>query len=557
MSRAFFPALPLLAVLLAAFPRALTARDRDTGDAAAAERYAEWAAAAIGEGRWEAAEAALERAADYADVSSDLSYLLALARSRLDRPRRLVLDALRLGLAYNRWNRHSAAQARLLEAETLIAVRSFEEALGSLREAGDDGRTLSLKARAYRGLSDSRLFIQTIGEALDRSPRSPEAPRILFAHAAGRIPTADERELVALCLRRLPLLAEADPELAFLAAPFIRDTEEARRCVAAYRAAGGANPAGIPAAINLGIIGDDQAVTELFREPVLDKALLETVWGLLRGAESRRVFQDELSRFTGTIAEDADRDGHDESRAVYREGLLQSYACDADQDLEPELEVFFDRGLPVRAEIAAPPGKVSGQDPVTADGRRVFLEWEQYPLALRAELDNVAYIPRPGDFSFSPLRFRDFLGSSLLYPEREFIRPVSLRSLTAMALFIERPGRTIPGSVERTEMQSGVRRRSNERLGDALVSETEYLLGQPLVQRIDMDLDGRLETLRRFRRSDFPPDDTGELVSSESDWDGDGIYEYGETYRGDTVIRSWDMDGDGVRETSETGARIW
>ncbi|MDR0597661.1 MAG: hypothetical protein LBG14_04050 [Treponema sp.] len=557
MSRAFFPALPLLAVLLAALPRTLNPQDRDTGDAAAAERYAGWAAAAIAEGRWEAAEAALERAADYADVSSDLSYLLALVRSRLDRPRRSVLEALRLGLAYNRWNRHSAARARLLEAETLIALRSFEEALGSLREAGDDGPVLSLKARAYRGLSDSRLFVQTLGEALDRNPRSPEAPRILFAHAAGRIPAADERELVALCLRRLPLLMEADPELAFLAAPFIRDAEEARRYVAAYRAAGGANPAGIPAALNLGIIEDGQAVTELFREPALDKALLETVWGLLRSAEGRRDFEDRLSRFTGTIACDADRDGYDESRAVYREGLLQGYSCDADQDLEPELEVFFDRGLPVRAEIAAPPGEVSGPEPVTMEGRRVFLEWEQYPLALRAELDNVAYIPRPGDFSFNPLRFRDFLGSSLLYPEREFIRPVSRRVLAAMALFIEQPGRTAPGSVERTEMQDGVRRRSREYLGDALVSETEYLLGQPLVQRIDMDLDGRLETIRRFRRSDFPPDDTGELVSSESDWDGDGLYEYGETYRGDAVIRSWDMDGDGVREQSETGARIW
>jgi hypothetical protein len=289
----------------------------------------------------------------------------------------------------------------------------------------------------------------------------------------------------------------------------------------------------------------------------LDNALLETVWGLLRSAEGRRDFAEALSRFTGTITEDADRDGYDESRAVYNEGLLQGYACDADQDLEPELEVFFDRGLPVRAGIAAPPDEVSGPGPVTMEGRRVFLEWEHYPAALRAELDNVAYIPGPGEFFFQPLQFRDFLGSSLLYPEREFIRPVSRRALVAMALFIERPGATVPGSVERTEMQNGVRRRSRERLGDALVSETEYLLGQPLVQRIDMDLDGRLETIRRFRRRDFPPDDTGELASSESDWDGDGVYEYGETYREDRVVRSWDMDGDGVRETSETGERTW
>jgi hypothetical protein len=72
-----------------------------------------------------------------------------------------------------------------------------------------------------------------------------------------------------------------------------------------------------------------------------------------------------------------------------------------------------------------------------------------------------------------------------------------------------------------------------------------------------MDMDGRLETIRRFRRSDFPPEDTGELMSSESDWDGDGIYDYGETYEGDRVIRSWDMDRDGVREYSTAGTRTW
>ena len=303
MSRASLPVLSLLAaVLWWALPCGLNAQDREpAGDAAVAERYAEWALEALAEGRLEEAEAALERAADYADVSSDLSCLLALARSRLGRPRRLVLDALRRALAFNRWKLCSARQARLLEAETLVAMRSFTAALEALQEAGYDGHTLSLQARAFQGLADSRLFIQTIREALDRDPRSPEPLRLLFAHAVGRIPSADERELVALCLRRLPLLVETDPELAFMAAPFIRNTEAARRYVAAYRAAGGANPAGIPAALNLGIIDGNQAMAELFREPALDRGLLEAVWNLLPSPETRSGFADALSGFSGTI----------------------------------------------------------------------------------------------------------------------------------------------------------------------------------------------------------------------------------------------------------------
>jgi tetratricopeptide (TPR) repeat protein len=547
-----------MAALLSFLPGALNALDRGgTGDAAVAERYAEWVRGAIEKGQWEEAEAALERAADYADVSSDLSYLLALARLHLERPRRLVLEALRRGLAFGRWNVYSAAQTRLLEAETLIAIRSFEEALWSLRGAGEDEPALLLRARAYRGLSNRLRFNETIREALDRSPWSPKPARLLFAGVSDRIPAAGERELIALCLRRLPLLLEADPELAFLAAPFIRDAEEARRYVAAYRAGGGANPAGIPAALNLGIIDENEAMAELFREPELDRALLETVWDLLRSDEGRQGFADTLSGFSGTITEDSDRDGYVESRTLYQDGILQGYVYDANQDLKSELEVFFALGLPVRAEIAAFPGDALGTDPVTAEGSRVFLEWDQYPSALRAKLGDTVYILRPGDFFFDPLQFRDLLGSNLLYPERGFVRQISRRALVSTVLVIERPGRMIPGSLERTEMQGGVRRRSREYLRDVVVSETEYLLGQPLVQRIDMDQDGRLETVRRFRHSDFPPDDTGELVSSESDWDGDGVYEYGETYDDGRVIRSWDMDKDGIRELSETDTGIW
>ncbi|MDR1596194.1 MAG: hypothetical protein LBR99_00680 [Treponema sp.] len=552
----------LLALALTA-PPAQDWEDERTGDTAVAERYVQWARNAIEGDQWTLAEEALERAADYADVSSDISYLLALVRTHEGRPRGTVLEALHGAVAFNRWNFYSPEEARLLEAETLIAIRSFGEALDLLQSAGESNRELCLRALAYRGLRDSRGFLQTIKSGLDRYPRSPESARILFTYASDRIPSAGERELIAICLRRLPLLLEEDPELAFLAVPFIRDTEEARRLVSSYRANGGTNPANLPAALNLGIIGGDQAVAELFRESSLDKDLLETIWGLLRSKEDRRNFAHTLSAFEGFITEDIDRDGLFESRTGYGGGNLVSYSYDADQDLLPEMEVFFSDGLPARAELAAGD---SGMNRF-----RVFLEWEQYPAVLQAEFGEVKYIPRPGDLFFNPLEFRDLLGSTLFYPERVFIPGLSQHTLVSFALTIERPGREIPGSVERMEMKEGIPQRSREYLRDRLVSDTEYLLGQPVFQRIDMDLDGRLETVRRFNHHEFPPADpigitggitrglaqsyAGNLVSSESDWDGDGVYEYGESYMGDLVIRSWDMDKDGIREYTETGVR--
>ncbi|MDR3276424.1 MAG: hypothetical protein LBT11_04320, partial [Treponema sp.] len=66
---------PLLPVLL--FAAVVALLPAQTGDEAAAERYAEWAAGAMAEGRWTEALEALERAQDFAAVSSDLSYMLA------------------------------------------------------------------------------------------------------------------------------------------------------------------------------------------------------------------------------------------------------------------------------------------------------------------------------------------------------------------------------------------------------------------------------------------------------------------------------------------------
>ncbi|GHV75393.1 hypothetical protein AGMMS49942_02140 [Spirochaetia bacterium] len=515
----------LAGILAAALPAALPAQD-----AAVAERYLEWVRTVIEKDQWDLAEEALERAADFSDVSSDLSYLLALARDHRDRPRRMVLEALNNALAVSQWTLYSAEDARLLLAETLIAIRSFEEALGCLDMAGESDRAISLRALAYRGLGDDRGFIQTITQALNQYPRSPEPVGILFRYAANRIPAADVRELVSMCLRRLPFLLLTDGELSFLAAPFIRDTEEARRLVSAYRAAGGTNPEGLPAALNLGIIDDKEAITELFGNGVLDKGLIETVRGLLRSGKGREDFADSLSRFTGTITEDLDRDGC--SATGYREGALISYSYDADRDRLPELEVVFSGGLPVRAE--------------QRDQSTVYLEWEQYPAVFRAELEGVEYIPRPKEFFFKPLQFRDLLGSSLLYPEREWSTRISRRTLVSFAHTIKQPGRVIPGSIEWIEMNGGVPIKSREYLRDTLVADTTYHLGQPVLQRIDMDLDGRLETVRRWN-------DDGSIASSLSDWDGDGIYEYGERYEGETVIRSWDMDKDGTREYTETG----
>jgi hypothetical protein len=74
-------------------------------------------------------------------------------------------------------------------------------------------------------------------------------------------------------------------------------------------------------------------------------------------------------------------------------------------------------------------------------------------------------------------------------------------------------------------------------------------------QRVDIDLNGTLETVRRFRAGRageyYPFHETG-LVSQASDFNDNGVAEYKEEYAADgTVSRFWDMDEDGVYEYRE------
>ena len=548
------------------------------GDAAAAEQYVQWVEKALDEGRWKEAREVLERAADFADVSSDLSYLLARTRFHEGAPKGAVLEALRRGLEADRWYAYSSAAARLLEAETLIALRSFSEALRVLNNIPPGPDEICLRLSAFKGLGDREGFRRTMALALEQYPRDPRPVRLLFEFfRSGPSPEPSsgetDRALINTALRRLSLLTGLDGELAYLAVPFIADLDEARRYTAAYRALGEPNPASLPAALGLGLIDEDQAMEELFFPRFLissqtpgtltvDRALLVSLWDLLRTPESRERFSRNLSAFSGVIIDDGDQDGYPESRTVFSRGLPESYYYDPDQDGLAELLISFNQGAPEQGIIAlasegqSPEGEIFAYAVKDEDRVKAVVRWEQYPAVGVAFLDGVTYVPRPLEFFYSPLRFIDLLGSSLRYPEGDFraVR-ITRHTLGAFSLYLERPGRNFDKARERITLDRGIPQRAVEFLGDQVVSETEFQLGRPVIQRVDLDLDGRMETIRRFWEdpSLFPggyvfSDYLRGIQSSQSDWDGDGVFERGEEYFPDGTLKTnWNLNQDGVR----------
>jgi hypothetical protein len=558
----------------------------ELGDSAVAEKYLLWVEDVIGAGNWSHAHAALERAADFSDVSSDISYLLALARSHENESRRLVLHALERAIAVGKWKHYTPAQARLMQADQLIALRRYSAAIDALEAyrtvagasaeatvSGDADAAL-LRLIALKGLGNSfteprprslRMpvpaeFRRRMLETLDKYPRDPRPLHVLFTYYSEREPVRDDTPLIEIALKRLPFLLESDQELAWMAASFINDTAEARRLVSAYRAGSlksrqdagfRPSPGSIVPALNLGLIDDTAAIDELFSKTILDKDLILNVGGLLRNEEGRNYLAVKLHAFTGEITENEDRDSYPESRAVYYQGGLREYYFDADQDGITDLYVAFITGTPQHVELAAMPTASLPLAPTSnGNGRdQALVTWERYPFVQRTELNNEIWLPPPGGFPFAPIVFEEIGGSNtyagLMFPR---VNPLgsglNRRMLAYYAVSVQHPSAEFPGGVEQVFFNKGIPIRAEVTRNGLTVSITEYENGYPVTQWLDMDMDGRMETVRNFDRRG--------LRSLETDWRGDGLYGSAELYRDNgSVVYSWDMDGDGSREYSE------
>jgi hypothetical protein len=432
-----------------------------------------------------------------------------------------------------------AEEASLLEAGNLISVKRYAEALAVLEPLSESPGRAGLRLTALRFKGETEEFFRYASTVLDRYPRETGLVRVFLEYLnaerkEGLNPGPRERGVLDLILRRLSVLVPLDAELAWMAAPFVRDTEDARRMVLAYRAVNKVVPASLPVALNLGVIAEETALEELFAPGVqsLDKALLEEIWSLLRDNTRRVLFGRNLSDWSGVITEDTNGDGIAEATGVYRGGFLSVYTWDADQDGAPELALYFEAGDP-RTAVAriSSTGAVAGQD-------RVIVEWEEFPAVREAQLGNERFIPRPMEFFYAPVKFREIYGTELLFPGPDPLTgSLSRRLLAAASMQVVRPSKEISGAEEIIELARNIPIRAREYLNGSLVSETDFLRGRPLVQRIDLDLDGRLETVRHFRRF-VPPafgaeiDDPAVLLDyafdidyADSDWDGDGVFE--------------------------------
>jgi hypothetical protein len=190
----------------------------------------------------------------------------------------------------------------------------------------------------------------------------------------------------------------------------------------------------------------------------------------------------------------------------------------------------------------------------------IITYWDEYPFVLRQEYPLFVYYPRPKALKFPYVEFFEISGNEFIaglqFPfvlENDFV--IDYKTLFEYALSIERPAVGFEETIEHIDFSEGLPFRAAQTRNGVPISLIEFKNGLQFIQRIDLDNDTRMETVRYLKKADFFSIDFNyEAEMSESDWNGDGLFEYGEEYLSDgLVVYSLDMDGSGIRNFSHIG----
>jgi len=558
-------------------------------DVDAAVKYLQYAQDLIDKEQWNEAYAAILRASDYKDVLSDIPYLTAVLQLKIKNANRIdAINSLNDAISVKHWEIYSENHALLFRAEQLIIMQDYQRALDSLDRMAEGGepagnmtperhaqmradaamlRLSALRAMAsnYSGGHDFVLaltqFRSHVLSAMDRFPRDGRPLSIFFEFARNRmtslnnLPEQGDIYLLELALRRLPFLLETYPDLAWMASALMWDLDEARRLTGAYRAVNYPHQSSIPIALNLGLIDDDTAITEFFAPAEGEKAktfsmktAVET-YDLLRSEEGRVSFTQKLNSFTGVIEFDADYDWYTDTFVTYNSGSIEKFQYKSNIFNFCDYTINFDlNSAPVMCNSA------------------MEVYWERYPSVEKIVSGGEVFLFGSVSFNYAPLKFIQIGGSNnsegLLYPVFSEQDKITLRALLLFCSSLTRPSGEIEGAMEIIYMSSGQILQVTEEMDGKQISVTDFQRGLPVIQRIDLDLDGRMETVRHFRR---PPQDyiwenlldyRRLIASSQSDWHGNGRYMTKEVYFLDgSVVYYFDVDGTGEFKIVETGNR--
>jgi hypothetical protein len=474
-----------------------------TGEEALASAYVEWTVPLVQVSPAKA-ERALLRASDYADVSSDISYLLAVARRELNRPRDEILAPLDRALLTDKWEKFSSAQARTLKVKTLLEMKRYDAALSVIATLPASAAMTAAKLWALIQSGSQDAFREAADIALDAYPYYQAIQSLVFRYASRLdAPTDEDRRLAGRALRCFDYDGYERSPVLFDALPFMSDRVAAAGYARAFLATldEARTPAHVlPLLLEMGVISSDRAMDDLFvPSVVLNVETLRTFYHILGSETERTRFLAKLKTGRVSVGVDDNNDGVWEALCLYEDGKITHYYQDRAQSGKWSLDVAFVDGVAKTAHTH-----------LSDTNDEVDFRYTTYPSVSQASVaassagPSTKYFFQPGLFHYAPARFVPLVsGGELYFPEMTYSNAPVIRTLVNLCFRTWSDSMEFPGAVlERWYSPGGVITGDLEILHGVLVGRTIYADGYPVRQFVDTDEDGKLDTERLFRRDE-------------------------------------------------------
>jgi tetratricopeptide (TPR) repeat protein len=510
---------------------------------AAAVRSLEKAASLLAASAWSDAEFEAKLGESYDPSLADFSYITALSLAARNAPRADILAATERSLASGLfWRSYDRDEAAVLCARLYAETLRYTDALELLstvktHTSADEDYTRVYALYGQGKIPEARKAVQA---ALTRWPFDSRFPRVFLEREADHATSPEAIAIASSVVSRLYLWQDQDRSLLLLAVPFETDPATRERNIRVYRSMGKnddsgapqtADPLSAPLALEYGVIGEKDAVEEVFSTARTGISIdaLHRLCNLVGLAGVRKDIASRLLAYDGIIEIDTSGDRAVDARIQYRLGRPVLAVFDRNQDGYADLTVNCDFGAPSRIL------GLNGDPDVVYDA---------YPFVRTVKSGSREYTLMPVKLGWSPVVWRreDLnLDKADFYTIRLTGKEPALtdRLLVNVSSFWKESDPSRASGEIRVTLENGVPVSSEATANGTKYAWTSYKKGLPTLTKEDRDGDSYFETTTAYAAS-------GDRATVSVDKNANRAIEYRELYAADgSETIEWDTDEDG------------
>lgn len=472
---------------------------------------------------WQKALAASTAGNNYDASVADLWYLMALSQYKLGATRKKVLPVLQNSLAGAEWVDYNKSGARIFYADLLCSTGKPKAALEVLDERpmiySADAEYVRIKSYYALGGADN---VEKAREKVDVCrriyPADERFPNLFFAYeykimyqknyASGTFdympPSSLARKTADYFISRVPEYNKQNPELELYAAIFA-EGERKTRLLKAFAARGFKSPAFAAAALEEGVLSEEEAFDYFldFMEKGVDLFEMERFASVLKDDGVKKKFFDYLNSYSGTLFVDTNRTLEKNLDVEYKRGRPAKILYDADNDGGYDWEAELDFGAPKFAHF---------------EDKKIDVYYGTYPSPVRIVFQEV-----PGeegvtifnladetvDAEIFTVKADEFLAAAGFKDDFFIVDETSLWSGTTLfdvdrlivsISSMEKPSKERDGALIRFSMLDGRPYAADYLVDGVLYARAQF--SKPLTRNVDRDGDGIFEITEIYADND-------------------------------------------------------